>query len=72
MLMQAEEADLNEGPMDALSRIVRIFLESNMSIILIVKSVDVVSAARNRAISVIIFFTLNAVQIHRNSVLTPV
>ncbi len=45
MLTQAEEADLNEAPNDGLSRIVRIFLESNLSIILIVFSLIVGAAA---------------------------
>ena len=40
-----EESDLNQGPSDALSRIVRIFLESNLSIILIVFSIIVGVAA---------------------------
>ncbi len=41
----SEEADLNQGPSDPLSRIVRIFLESNLSIILIVFSIIVGVAA---------------------------
>lgn len=45
MLTQAEKADLNEGPKDVLSHIVRIFLESNLSIILIVFSLIVGVAA---------------------------
>lgn len=35
----SDEADLNQGPNDPLSRIVRIFLESNLSVILIVFSI---------------------------------
>lgn len=45
MLTPSEEAHLNEGPQDALSHIVRIFLESNLSIILIVFSIIVGVAA---------------------------
>ena len=41
----SDEADLNQGPSDPLSRIVRIFLESNLSIILIVFSIIVGVAA---------------------------
>ena len=41
----SEEADLNEGPKDPLSHIVRIFLESNLSIILVVFSLIVGVAA---------------------------
>lgn len=40
-----EETDLNQGPSDPLSRIVRIFLQSNLSIILIVFSLIVGVAA---------------------------
>jgi hypothetical protein len=42
MLTPSEEADLNSGPQDLLSHIVRIFLESNLSIILVVFSLIVV------------------------------
>lgn len=45
MLTPSEEADLNEGPKDPLSHIVRIFLESNLSIILVVFSLIVGVAA---------------------------
>lgn len=41
----SDEAELNQGPSDPLSRIVRIFLESNLSIILIVFSIIVGVAA---------------------------
>ena len=41
----SDEEDLNQGPSDPLSRIVRIFLESNLSIILIVFSIIVGVAA---------------------------
>jgi multidrug efflux pump subunit AcrB len=41
----SEELDLNQGPSDSLSRIVRIFLESNLSIILIVFSLIIGIAA---------------------------
>ncbi|MFO0999543.1 MAG: efflux RND transporter permease subunit [Planctomycetaceae bacterium] len=41
----SEECDLNQGPSDPLSRIVRIFLESNLSIILIVFSLIIGVAA---------------------------
>ena len=44
-MITPEEADLNQGPSDPLSRIVRIFLESNLSIILIVFSLIVGVAA---------------------------
>lgn len=45
MLTPSEEADLNSGPQDLLSHIVRIFLESNLSIILVVFSLIVGLAA---------------------------
>ncbi len=41
----SEELDLNQGPSDPLSRIVRIFLESNLSIILIIFSLIIGVAA---------------------------
>jgi len=45
MLTPSEEADLNQGPKDILSHMVRIFLESNLSIILVVFSLIVGVAA---------------------------
>ncbi len=45
MLTLSEEADLDNGPQDVLSRVVRIFLESNLSIILVVFSLIVGVAA---------------------------
>jgi multidrug efflux pump subunit AcrB len=45
VMTTSEEADLNQSPSDPLSRIVRIFLESNLSIILIVFSIIVGIAA---------------------------
>ncbi|MFO0975407.1 MAG: efflux RND transporter permease subunit [Planctomycetaceae bacterium] len=44
-MTKSGETDLNQGPSDPLSRIVRIFLESNLSIILIVFSIIVGVAA---------------------------